>query len=169
MSVADPGMWERGGGRRCGPTFSCWGFGMPIQGCPINGKICFLRICIACFILGQKNNLCPNLRIFSYSVRLLPPPPPFHFHDRGILRKKPIFGRIYVFFRTEFGYYPPPPPRYTRGISRAPSEPLRLRPKSQDFSEFRLGNPAHFGNNLLKVGWKSGLWVADYTPNSDPI
>ena len=27
----------------------------------------------------------------------------------------------------------------------------------------------HFGNNLLKIGWKSGLWVADYTPNSDPI
>ena len=26
----------------------------------------------------------------------------------------------------------------------------------------------HFGNNLLKIGWKSGLWIADYTPNSDP-
>ena len=27
----------------------------------------------------------------------------------------------------------------------------------------------HFGNNCLKINWKSGLWVTVYTPNSDPI
>ena len=27
----------------------------------------------------------------------------------------------------------------------------------------------HFGNNLLKIYLKSGLWFAVYTPNSDPI
>ena len=27
----------------------------------------------------------------------------------------------------------------------------------------------HLGNNILKIGWKSCLWVADYTPKSDPI
>ena len=26
-----------------------------------------------------------------------------------------------------------------------------------------------FGNNLLKINLKSGLWIAVYTPNSDPI
>ena len=25
------------------------------------------------------------------------------------------------------------------------------------------------GNNRLEINWKSGLWVAVYTPNSDPI
>ena len=45
------------------------------QGCPIYGKIRFLRIFIARF-----------------------------------LRKKKIFGRIYGFFLTRFGQYPPPLP-----------------------------------------------------------
>ena len=27
----------------------------------------------------------------------------------------------------------------------------------------------HFGNYHLKINWKSGLWVAVYTPISDPI
>ena len=110
---------------------------------------------MACFSLRTKTYFWPNLRIFSYSVRLLPPPP-LHFRDRGFYEKKKIFGRIYIFFRTEFGYYTTPPPDFRLfGTSRTPSEALRLRrvnffgyyPKSQDFSEFRLGTYRHTNNS----------------------
>ena len=121
------------------------------QGCPIYGKIRFLRIFIACLSLRKKNDFWPNLRIFSNSVRLLTPPPPHCTRDRGILRKKTIFGRIYGFFLLNSGNYPPPPPDFRLAVFRARRMNLfgcaewtffGYYPKSQDFSQFRLGNPA---------------------------
>ena len=64
--------------------------------------------------------------------------------------KKIISGRIYGFFLTRLGYYPPPPIALLRlaafrarrvnffGLPRSG----RL-PKSHDFLEFRLGNPVY--------------------------
>ena len=73
------------------------------------------------------------------------------FRDRGILRKKADFlTNLRIFFVLSSATTPPPDFRLAVGpMSRAPSESLRLRrvnffgyyPKSQDFSEFRLGNP----------------------------
>ena len=85
------------------------------SGCPIYGKIRFLLIFIACFTLRTIFFIYGRiygfvLTRFGYSTPL--PPPPLHFRDCGILRKKKIFGRIYGFFRTEVGYYPPC--KYTR-------------------------------------------------------
>ena len=80
------------------------------QGCPIYGKIRFLRICIACFSLRKK---IIDGRIYGFCLTRFgynPPPPPLPFRDRGILGGKTIFGQIYGFFRTEFDCYPPPPP-----------------------------------------------------------
>ena len=67
----------------------------PNQGCPIYGKIRFLRIFIACFSLRTKK------RFMAESTDFL--------RSRYSAEKTPIFGRIYGFFRTEPGYYPPPP------------------------------------------------------------
>ena len=66
-----------------------------------------------------------------------PPPPRPHctFESRGILRGKKRF----VDECTDF-----------RGTSRAPNELFGYYPKSQDFSEFRLGNPAS-GHESWKV------------------
>ena len=74
--------------------------------------------------------LWPNLRIFRV---------------HGILRKKAqFFDESTDFFVMSSATTPPR--LLTRGISRAPSEPLQLcrvnffgyYPKSQDFSDFRL-------------------------------
>ena len=86
-------------------------------------------------------------RKFSYPA---PPPRPHCTFEtpRVILRKKPILGRIYGFFRTEFGYYPLPPTLDSQYFARAKwffpaatSELFGHYPKSQDFPQFRLGNP----------------------------
>ena len=120
---------------------------VPVQGCPIYGKIRFLRIVIACFSLRTKHYLWPNIRIFSYSARQLPPPP-IALSDRGIVRKKRIFGRIYGFFRTEFGYYPHPPALDSRYFARAeltsvaaPSELFRLLSEISVFLGIPIGQP----------------------------
>ena len=110
------------------------------------------------------NRGMPNLRIFIACL--------FQSTD-----KKKIYGRIYRFFltwfgyypriygffRTEFGYYPPPSPT----LDSAPSEPLRLcrvnffgyYPKSHDFSEFRLGSPA---NTTLMLKHNSSVLAPGY-------
>ena len=84
-------------------------------------------------------------------------PPHCTFEIAVSTRKKKIFGRIYIFFRTEFGYYTTPPPQTLDFLELrgTPSEALRLRrvnffgyyPKSQDFSEFRLGTYRHTNNS----------------------
>ena len=71
------------------------------------------------------------------------------FRDRGILRKNKVFLDESTDFFVLGSATTPPPRLWTHGIPRAPSEPLQLRrvnffgyyPKSQDFLEFRLGNP----------------------------
>ena len=42
-----------------------------------------------------------------------------------------------------------------------------VRPQAGPGAEPR--RQTHFGNNLLKIYLKSGLWFVVYTPNSDPI
>ena len=137
-----------------------------IQGCPIYGEIRFLRIFITCFSLRKKKDLWTNLRNFSYSVRLRPPPPRPHctFETRGILRTQKWFmDESTGFCLTRFGYDTPPP---TDPIALSRLAVFRARrvnffpatrtysprssrlPKSHDFSEFRLGNP---GNHVLNV------------------
>ena len=81
-----------------------------IQGCPIYGKIRLLWIFSTCFSLRTK--IWTNLRIFSYSVRLLTPPlappTPLYFRDSRYStdKKMIIFFTNYAFFLTRFGYYP---------------------------------------------------------------
>ena len=62
-------------------------------GCPIYGKIRFLRICITCFGLQEKKDLWTHLPRF----RLLPPlPTPLHSrHSRFSMDKQFIFGQIF--------------------------------------------------------------------------
>ena len=88
------------------------------------------RIFITCFGLRTKNDLWTNLRIFSYSVRLLPPPPP----DPTALSRLAAFRARQVNF---FGYYS----------------------KSQDFSEFRLGNLESLLSRLDAIGEQTQLTV----------
>ena len=67
-------------------------------------------------VYGQKNDSWTNLRIFFYSVRLLP--------DHIALSRLAVFRACRVNF---FRLLPP----------------TGRLPKSQDFSEFRLGNPVY--------------------------
>ena len=135
-----------------------------IQGCPIYGKIRFLRIFITCFSLREKKDLWTNLRNFSYSVRLRPPPPtPLHFRDsRYSTDTKMVYGRIYgiLSYSVRLRHPPPDPIALSRlavfrarrvnffSATRTYSPRSSRLPKSQDFSEFRLGNP---GNHVLNV------------------
>ena len=119
---------------------------MDHQGCPIYGKIRFKRIFITCFSQRTKTYLRTNLRICSYSGRLLPSPPPTPFPFRCPFETRGVSHAP----SEHFGYYPLLRPHCTfetRGILRQlffrlpPLPPGYGRlPKSQDFSEFRLGN-----------------------------
>ena len=80
-----------------------------LQGCPIYGKIRFLRIFIA------KKTIYG--RIYGLAST-----PPLQFRDRGILRKKTRFldesADIYIFVLSS-ATAPPPPPDFRLAVFRA--------------------------------------------------
>ena len=131
--------------------YNTWAYFLYLkQGCPIYGKIRFVRNFIACFSLRTKNDLWPNLRIFSYSSRLLCPIA--LSRSRYSTKKNTIFfTNLQIFVRTEFGYYhpppPPPPPDCRLGVFRArrvnlqPSELFRLLPEMSGFFGIPIGQP----------------------------
>ena len=107
-----------------------------IQGCPIYGKIRFLRILIACFSLRTKKKIYG--RIYGF------------FRDRGSLRKKADFWTNLRIFSYWVRLLPTPPPptldsRYVAHAewtsSAAPSELFRLLPEIAGFFGIPIGQP----------------------------
>ena len=100
----------------------------------------------------QTHSGMPNLRKNPFSTDF--------YHLFQSTDKKLFMAESTDFFLLGSATTPPPPTLDSRDF--APREPIRLRrvnflgyyPKSQDFSEFRLGNPAHFGNNIIWIYWK---------------
>ena len=95
----------------------------------------------------QTHSGMPNLRIFIACFSL---------------RTQFFYGRIYGFFRTEFGYYPPPPTLDSRDFARAewtysaaPRGLCRLLPEISGFFGIPIGQPCVFWQqsieNWLKI------------------
>ena len=90
-------------------------------------------------VYGKKRYLWPNLLIFLTRFGYYPPPP-IALRDRGILRKKNdfVYESTDVFVLSSATT----PPLPTCAVLRARRVNFfGYYPKSEDFSEFRLGNP----------------------------